>query len=144
VLASDDSRKTVAAAPPAPPAAAVVPTAPAVAPELWDSTITFFINGVEYTLTNPDPLMHLVDFIRDVALLKGTKVRVASTPVAWVASRDSVWGCGCVDAVCVCVCVCVCVRLRVCVCVCAWQIGCYEGGCGACTVVLSWQDSKGE
>ncbi len=43
-------------------------------PRLWDNTLTFYINGVEYNVTNPDPSMHLVDYIRDVAMLKGTKV----------------------------------------------------------------------
>ena len=54
----------------------VVPqlAADAVPPHLWDNTITFYINGVEYSVTNPDPTLHLVDFIRDTAMLKATKV----------------------------------------------------------------------
>lgn len=75
------------------PAAPTTPPAPAaVVPELWDSTLNFFVNGVAVSIDNPDPSLLLVDYIRDVMLLKGTK------------------------------------------------IGCGEGGCGACTVMLSWKD----
>lgn len=54
-----------------------MPTVPAsreISPQLWDSTLTFYVNGNEVTITNPDPTMHLVDYLRDVACLKATKV----------------------------------------------------------------------
>jgi hypothetical protein len=52
-----------------------MPRAPAVVvPEAWDDTVSFFVNGVGVTVTNPDPTVKLVDFIRDVLLMKGTKV----------------------------------------------------------------------
>ena len=57
------------------------------------STLNFFLNGAAVSVENPDPTVLLVDYIRDVAQLKGTKV------------------------------------------------GCNEGGCGACTVVLSRRDA---
>ncbi len=46
-------------------------------PSLWDSTLSFFINGVQVSVANPDPNMHLVDYLRDVAMLKATKVWVS-------------------------------------------------------------------
>jgi hypothetical protein len=45
-----------------------------VSPQLWDSTLTFYVNGAEVNIVNPDPNMHLVDYLRNVAQLKGTKV----------------------------------------------------------------------
>jgi hypothetical protein len=75
------------------PVPAPRPAAVSTEPTLWDSTLSFFINGNAVTVTNPDPRMHLVEYLRDVAMLKATK------------------------------------------------IGCNEGGCGACTVVLSWKDA---
>ena len=65
----------VSAAPPSAPAV----TAPvaAIDPSLWDDTLNFFVNGAPVTVTNPDPTVMLVDFLRDTLLLKGTKVRCA-------------------------------------------------------------------
>jgi len=90
------SKPTVTASVPL-PSSFLAPAAPkptATSPDLWDSTLNFFVNGLPVSITNPDPTVFLVEYLRDVLQLKGTK------------------------------------------------IGCGEGGCGACTVVLSWQDQK--
>ena len=42
----------------------------------WGVVCAVAVVTGRYTVTNPDPTMHLVDYIRDVALLKGTKVPV--------------------------------------------------------------------
>jgi xanthine dehydrogenase iron-sulfur cluster and FAD-binding subunit A len=51
-----------------------MPASRDISPQLWDSTLTFYVNGNEVTISNPDPSMHLVDYLRDVACLKATKV----------------------------------------------------------------------
>ena len=80
--------------PAAVPTVVAAPARPAGAtdPATWSNEVSFFLNGAPVTVTNPDPAMHLVEYIREVEGLKATK------------------------------------------------IGCNEGGCGACTVVLSWHD----
>ena len=51
----------------------VIETTP-ITPKLWDSTLSFYVNGQAVTVTNPDPTVHLVDYLRDVMGLKATKV----------------------------------------------------------------------
>nr|R4ZGN4.1 RecName: Full=Xanthine dehydrogenase; Short=XD; AltName: Full=Xanthine oxidoreductase; Short=Axorp; Short=XOR [Blastobotrys adeninivorans]CCV20080.1 xanthine oxidoreductase [Blastobotrys adeninivorans] len=63
----------------------------------FTNKLTFYVNGVKRTISNPDPRGTLLDFIRTHEGLTGTK------------------------------------------------LGCSEGGCGACTVVVaSWDREQGE
>jgi len=73
--------------------AAVASAGPKADPVPYRSTLRLTVNGVEYSVTNPDPDTRLVGYVRDTLHLKGTKV------------------------------------------------GCMEGGCGACTVVVSMTDA---
>ena len=75
-------------------------------------------------MTNPDPTVHLVDYLRDVLMLKAAKVSWCAVGVH-KAVRNIV------------------VLLRCNLLNLLLQIGCYEGGCGACSVVLVSQDSEG-
>ena len=57
-------------------ASRLLPDCGKISPVAWDSTLTFFVNGVPVMLTNPDPTMMLSEYIRDVLLLSATKVRL--------------------------------------------------------------------
>jgi hypothetical protein len=44
------------------------------APDTWSSTVSFFVNGVQQSVDNPDPSLHLIDYLRDTLMLKAPKV----------------------------------------------------------------------
>ena len=76
---------------------------------VWSNVLTVFLNGEIVQLVNPDPTALLSSFIRDDRGLKGTKLGTLAT-MRYFFSNDTII---------------------------LFNSGCEEGGCGACTVVLT-------
>ncbi len=49
-------------------------------PATWSGTVTFFVNGVAQSVVDPDPTLHLIDYLRDVLMLKAPKVLYSGVP----------------------------------------------------------------